>query len=293
MIKTPLMKNHLLALLMLITCTCLAGRVDSTFQRQQFSFSVTNAASHEFYKDPNTTSLTAPYPYNVTPSLYGPGSISGGYGSYPSYGSVPAYQFGTSIPLYALHLSVKYSLGISSHIRLETGIAYLLQGFTYQFRITSAQEQQLLADSAAPFPSFNHYLFTGSITVPVHIKFLKPLKKKGAFTCTLGLNFLMPVHSFEKFSFFETDGLAAYSTSYHHMYSRAATSAYASGGIDMKMGYEKKLSNSLAMDIGPIVSFNNLFYFSKQLNNAYSLYQARPYQYYIGVDIAFNLGLKK
>jgi hypothetical protein len=283
------MKNHLLALLLLITCACFAGRVDSTFQRHQFSVSLTNAMSHEFYKNTNATSLNAPYPYNGQSNPYIPGYAGGGY---PTYGSVPAYQLGTSIPLYTLHLSVQYSLGISPHVRLETGIGYLLQGFNYQFRITSAQEQVLLADSAVPFPSFNHYLFTGSVTVPVHIKFMKPLKKNGAFTCTLGLNFILPVHSFERFDFLETDGLAAYSTSYHHLYSKAAISAYASGGLDMKMGYEKKLSNSLAMDIGPMVSFNNLFYFSKQLNNDYSFYQSRPYQYYIGLDVAFIFGMK-
>jgi hypothetical protein len=47
------------------------------------------------------------------------------------------------------------------------------------------------------------------------------------------------------------------------------------------------------VDIGPIVSFDNLFYFNKQIKNAYGFYQSRPYQYYIGLDVAVNFGMKK
>jgi hypothetical protein len=283
------MKNLFLFSLLLTTSAIFASETDSLFQRHQFGISMTNGMSHEFYKNSHGTSLNSPLPYNgfLNQSPIGSGGI------YPSYGSVPIYQTGVSVPLYSLHLELKYSLGLSTHVRLETGIGYLLQGFTYQYRHTPQQEEILIQDSIKSGTNFNHYLFNGSITIPVHIKFMKPLKKKGDFTCTVGLNFLVPVHTSERYTFLETAGIPAYSASYHQIYTKTAINSFAGGGIDLKMGYEKKLNRLLSVDIGPIVSFDNLFYFNKQIKNAYGFYQSRPYQYYIGLDVAVNFGMKK
>jgi hypothetical protein len=246
------MKNYILTCFLCATALSFAGKTDSTFQRHQISFSVTNAMSQQFFDGPHGPTIRL---YNndwfYTNFLY--------------------------LPNYTLHLRLNYSLGISKHIRIETGIGYMLQGITMKGAYSGEVD----------FESYTGYSYTGEFTIPIHAKFAKPIGK-GAFTCTVGPDLYLPVIYFIRKTQINGGQEANISS---QIFTSSSTLYQSSIGFALKMGYEKRINHKLSVDMGPVVNFSNLLFLSKQINQMYA--SDRPYQYYIGLDVAFNFEVGK
>ena len=246
------MRKSITFLLILIATSCLASKTDSLFQRHQISISLTNAMSHLFYKDYDPTKVN------------NSSSTSSNLVTFPNYG---------------MHLNIKYSVGVSEFIRIETGIGYKLCGVTVNFIFDNYYYSR---------ESGTIYSYGGDITIPIHVKFIIPLKK-GAFTSTLGPMFDIPIHNVSRVTNYMVDHKPLPDHTYNTTFTSEQTSWNASMGFDLKMGYEKQLARNISLDICPIVNFSNLliFYSKNEQSNI------RPYRYYIGLDLSFNFGLKK
>jgi hypothetical protein len=104
-----LMKNLILLFALLTTASCFAGKTDSTFQRHQISFSVTNGMSAALVNPDNLggydgASTSPYYPFTRATHVYEEDFI---------------YHHATYIPNYSLHVKLEYSLGLSKSIRLD------------------------------------------------------------------------------------------------------------------------------------------------------------------------------
>ena len=201
----------------------------------------------------------------------GPSGPTVTHKNYQIPGYLGSVQF---LPLNALHLKLDYSIGITRNIRIETGLGYLLEGMT----LTGGFED----DQMYGFPVFGS-MYIDKLTFPIHIKLIKPVGK-GIFTCTLGPSFTVPIDFFfaPKLPYDENNAL----------YDPWSPS-HSSLGFDLKMGYEKRIRKNILINVGPIVNFSDLVFFSKRLNQIYTKTQYRPYQYYIGFDVAFNFEVGK
>lgn len=242
-----------------------AHQSDSTFRRHELSFSMTNAMSHTFFKNYNGVSTSAQGRQIVTVN--------------PEGGLLFKEAFGKAIPGYATQIKVVYSLGLSNQVRLETGIGYLLIGSIMDF------------SNGRSSLKYAYHIFQGSLDIPLHVKIKKQLKK-GWFSCVLGPHFLIPLHQFSQIKVPTTYYMAEHTYSNHQRYAASDISYYSSMGFDIKMGYEHLISHKASIDIGPIFSFTNLVLFSKERIRDYNDMGVRPFAYYIGLDVAINLGLK-
>ena len=126
------MKNYLLFAILLIASSGFASKTDSTFQRHQISFTITNAISHEFLAGPNWE----PTINHVHVSQV--------------YQDGPSMNSAKYLPNYALHLQINYSIGLSKLIRIETGIGYLLQGASLSCKYI--ENQNLLVSGSVKTP---------------------------------------------------------------------------------------------------------------------------------------------
>ena len=260
------MKNYLLFAILLIASSGFASKTDSTFQRHQISFTITNAVSHEFLAGRNWEPTIN---YVHVSQVYQDG---------------PSMNSAKYLPNYALHLQINYSIGLSKLIRIETGIGYLLQGASLSCKYIENQNLFILNGA------YNEYLYQGSLTVPIHIKFTKPLHN-GTFTCTLGPGFTLPVHTFYTLKDYAVNGQSQPDRSSHQAYNSQTIAYFSSIAAYLKMGYEKNLAPNITMDIGPAVNFSNLILLDENLWNTYGASRYRPFQYYIGLDVAFNFGM--
>ncbi len=254
------MKILPLLCLLLTGASVFALKTDSLYQRHMLSFSVTDAVSQEFIKGSSGPTINE--------KVYG----------------VWYRRESQYLPGYAMHLEINYSIGITKNIRFETGLGYLLKGITIKSRIETGD--LIYAQS-----NYTDHQYIGRMTIPLHVKFIKPLHK-GAFTCTVGPGFNFDVNHINIRDHYTVNGKSQPSaTSYNTL------DDYIGGpGIDLKMGYEKQLSRRLAIDIGPVINFTDPTLFGKYLKafpvNVYSAPNL-SFDYYVGVEVALNFGLKK
>jgi hypothetical protein len=242
-----------------------ATKADSTFQRHQISVSLANAMSQTFFDDPAHKPTTI-----VNYSSYGPFSGSSIHGSY--------------LPLYAIHLQLHYSLGITPLIRIETGLGYLLSSSVLSQDYTTTGEFYFVKGS------YTAYTFTGNITLPLYLKFTKPTPR-GAFTCTFGPDFTLPVHQFYRQTNVIENNIPKNNNTGQVMFQTQTIAQQATMGLYLKLGYEKKIRQNMSINVGPAIDFYHLLAFHD--NNNYTNTGYHPYQYYIGLDLAINFGLKK
>jgi hypothetical protein len=134
------------------------------------------------------------------------------------------------------------------------------------------------------------YCYINSITIPLHIKFCKPIGK-GSYTCTFGPYALLPVNEFYKTTDVQVFGNAESSQSGHQIFGKSSVTGNSGLGFDIKMGYEKQLTKQISVDICPIISFINLPLFTHRIFIKAQIPDV--FQSYIGLDVAFNFGLKK
>jgi hypothetical protein len=260
------MKIICLLLFTLLGASSQAGNIDSLFQRHQFIISETDGFAHQFDNGPNGATT---HDVVTTGNMFFPKVTDTRY-----------------LPNYALHIHFLYSLRLTKHIRLETGLGYMFEGYTLRATYVQTTEVYLIKGS------YNGYQFIRSFTVPIHIKFMKPMGG-GAFTCTFGPNFTMPIQSFTKENHIVQGGISEANTTIRERYNSASTFYQSSMGVDLKMGYQKQYYKQMALDIGPVVNFSNLALLDKNLQAADRASGYRPYQYYIGLDVAIVFSLKK
>jgi hypothetical protein len=80
---------------------------------------------------------------------------------------------------------------------------------------------------------------------------------------------------------------------FHGLYNTSNTVALSNLGFDLKMGYEKKLTKTSTIDLGPIINFSDQAFFDKATNQQFKNEKYRPYQYYVGFDVAFAFDVIK
>ena len=250
------MKKHLLTIMLLVSSLCFAGKIDSTFQRHQLSFSLTNAMSGQFLDGRHGLCT------KIVENHFGLGGSTNKF-----------------LPNYSVRLNFNYNLGLSSHFRLETGVGYLLAGQT------SVNEYP----SEAVLYQYKEFYYLGQFTLPLYMKYIKKTTK-GAFTTTFGPCFYIPINFLDhRFDF----NVASDAIATHGAFDSGNISYLSTMGLDLKLGYEKKIQHNLSITVGPFISFSNLILLDRNLGNQYTESYYRPYQYYIGLDVAVNLCLKK
>jgi hypothetical protein len=257
------MKQIVILCMMLTALGSSATMADSTFQRHQISVSLANAMSQTFFDDPGHKPVTV-----VNYGSYGPFYSSGIHASY--------------LPLYAMHLQLHYSLGITPMIRIETGLGYLFSGSVVNQDYTTTGEFYFIKGS------YTAYTFTGNITLPLYLKLTKPTPR-GAFTCTFGPDFTMPVHQVYRQTNVIENNVAKSNVTGQSMFQTSATAANATMGLYLKLGYEKKIKQNMSINVGPALDFYHLVAFHND-NTNYANTGYHPYQYYIGLDVAINFG---
>ncbi len=268
------MKIITLLFFVLWTATTSASKPDSTFQRHQLSFSMMNGMSHEFF-DQGQALTTSNVRYNSNALFYNEGLDPTLY-----------YPVGNIQPNYALKLQIAYSLGLSHIARLEVGFSYLLSGYSFKNAITDTFAIVSGVDR------FDSRYYIGALQIPVQVKLSKQINK-GSFTCKIGPVFSINIHEFAKVYNRIENSSAQPDVNTNHLYSLREINNQASMGARLKMAYEMKLTKLAFLEIGPEISFNNLVYFSQSTENQYKQVKSRPYDYYIGLDVAVNLNLKK
>lgn len=260
------MKNHLLFALILIVSSGFASKTDSTFQRHQISFAVTNGISlvllnPDYFGGYESSTTTPYYPYARATQIHSNDYI---------------YHQIEYLPNYSFDIKIKYSVGLSKTIRLESGIGYLMQGLTIKY----------YGSPGIYYFTSTTYCYISMLVIPLHIKFTKPVHK-GSFICTLGPNLTFPFNDFYKTTDVYEDEVKQPSQSGHEHFNSISDNA--SLGFDLKMGYEKELTKAISIDICPSINFTNLlpFYDRKQLNGQIP----DVLQSYVGLDVAFNFNM--
>ena len=208
------MKKIAILCMMLYTIDCLASKADSSFQRHQISVSLANAMSQTFFDGPNHRPVTIA---DLTS-----GVIENSTVIHQSY-----------LPLYAAHLQLHYSLGITPMIRIETGIGYLFSSTMFKENYT------IYGDWYYEKGSSTSYTFTGSITLPLYVKITKPMAH-GAFSCTAGPDFTLPVHYYIHETDIVVNDLSEKNIDQHGKLSTQYTAQRATMGMYLKLAYEKK-----------------------------------------------------
>ena len=201
------------------------------------------------------------------------------------YNGIPiagAVGYGYYSPLYSVHMQLHYSLGLSRVVRLETGIGYMINGLanTEGYPTTGGFHEY-----------YKLYTYQGCITLPLYLKFIKPTHH-GAFTCTLGPDFTLPVHSFYRYKDINFLSPVEIRTSGHSKYTTYQTNQTSSMGLYLKMAWEKQIKSNLSINIGPVIDFYDFISFHTYANWLVSN-EYIPYQFYAGLDVAVNFGLKK
>ena len=189
--------------------------------------------------------------------------------------------------MYTVHVQLHYSLGITPFFRLEAGIGYLLSGGTLSHYYITPD------GFATNNTSTNTYIYSGAITLPLYLKFTKPMPR-GAYTCTFGPDFYLPVHSFYYAPSGAIAGEEAPVSHAHTRFTADQVGQASTMGMYLKMGYEKKLpgSSHLMINVGPVIDFNQLVMFHPG-DDEESYLGYHPYQFYTGLDVALTFGLKK
>ena len=257
------MKNLLVSILLLTSFSCFASKPDSTSQRHIISVSMANGISQEFFG--------APDHHPTTHWTIGNGIPIAG-----------AVAYGYYTPMYSVHVQLHYSLGLSRVVRIETGIGYMINGLvnTEGYPTTGGFHEY-----------YKIYTYQGCITLPLYVKFIKPTHH-GAFTCTLGPDFTLPVHDFYQNKDIALPPAYNIPTNGHRAYTASRTSATSSMGLYLKMAWEKQIKSNLSINIGPVIDFYELVPFHTY-GDSYAANGYYPYQFYAGLDVAVNFGLKK
>ena len=243
-----------------------ATKADSTFQRHQISLSLANAMSQTFFDGPNHKPTTI--------ADFTSGIIENSTVIHQSY-----------LPLYAAHLQLHYSLGITPLIRIETGIGYLFSSSILKDNYTISGDWYYEKGSSTSCT------FKGSITLPLYVKVIKPMAH-GAFTCTAGPDFTLPVHYYIHETDRVVNGLSEKNADQHGKLSTQYTAQTSTMGFYLKLACEKRIGKNMSVNVGPAIDFFQLLQFhNNDLISNDSGYH--PYQYYIGLDLAINFGFKK
>lgn len=198
-----------------------ATKADSTFQRHKFSISLTNAMSQTFFDRPGHKPTA-----NVN---YFQGSYYNGISIHDSY-----------LPLYAANLQLHYGFGITPIVRIETGIGYLFSSSLQR------SNYNIYGDWNYETGSSTLYTFTGSISLPLYVTFTKQMKH-GAFTCTLGPDFNLPVHYYIHETERIVNGQREKNIDQHGKFQTSTTAHISTMGMYLKVAYEKKLPKNLPL----------------------------------------------
>ena len=268
------MKQLLIILLLLAALDTFAIRRDTTIEMHQLVFSVTNALSigHAEGTLGLTDQRSTPYyPFSKPNSTASSLSILPHQNSYS--------------PFYSFHLRAEYSLGLSRVVRLETGVGYLLQGLIIHYSYS-------LDGNTA---SSTTHAYLGCLTLPLHVKIRKETSA-GGMTAAFGPVFTVPLHQIYSSTDVMVNGVAQPSVRTHEQVSRADMSYSSIMGFDLKVGYEKNLSDRSYVNVGPALylgSFVPLHRGAMPDTGVTRLPLTTSVQAYIGLDVAFGLGMSK
>ena len=256
------MKKIIVSCIMLTVQFCYATEAKSKkdtqndFEKNQLSFALTNAMSQTFFDGPGHKPTTC-----------------------PQYGSGLGYPYRVQyLPLYAFHLQMRYSIGISRTFGIESGLGYLFNMTMYDtYEGTSTNKNEHLLNEM------------GYITLPLYGK-VNIAVGGSKLSFKFGPDFSLPVHSRSAYHYlatlppgYQTEGV------YKHRFTTNETGQYATMGLCAGIAYEKKIRSSATVSVGPVIDFLNLAQFHRHdIFNNNSGYHT--IQYYIGLDVAINFG---
>jgi hypothetical protein len=252
------MKNITLLSLLLYALSGAASKTDTTFHHNQIGLSITNAMSQEFCEGAN-------HKPTASPSFYTDNGISSLH----------------YLPVYALHLQLRYTVDISRGYGIETGLGYLLN-----MTLNDLEES---ASGAAIERVSRQLVTTGYITLPLYARYTRVIHQ-GALHFKLGPDFSLPVNVRSATSY-DLASLTANNNVYTHRLSANETGQNAMIGLCAGMSYEKKLQRGMSVSVGPVLDFFNMDLFHK-INTLTNYYGYHSYQYYVGLDVAVNFGFR-
>jgi hypothetical protein len=167
-------------------------------------------------------------------------------------------------------------------VRLETGIGYLLAG-----GLQRGYVPPIYFNSGSSH--FDKFYYKGCITLPLYVKVIKAMHR-GAFTCTIGPDFALPVNDTYKYQ--NMQNFRTLDPKDHYRYRTYQTTDAASMGVHLKMAYEKHLTRHLLINVGPVIDFYGAVHFHPGYDSYYNHFNYTPCQFYTGLDVAFSFGLK-
>ncbi|MBS1593607.1 MAG: outer membrane beta-barrel protein [Bacteroidetes bacterium] len=227
--------------------------------KHAITLTVTNAGSWAFYKGPSGPQRTA-----ITASHQAQG-----------YDDVRIYY-----PAYTFAVNIGYTYRISSLLRLETGLTYMLYGQT----TTSGKQNYNL-----PHLTNGTFLYNtkiGYITIPVRLAMVKYVGRS-AFKFSAGPELSLPMNKLEKLDNTAGPFRSRYSQGPIHS---AEFEPNINIGLAIKAAWGIPISDRASFDIGPVFDFNNLI-MPDNTTASYNYTEKRVFTYYAGLDLAFSLGL--
>jgi len=253
------MKKIIIAFLLLPTHLCYASETKNKketkndFKKNQLSFALTNAMSQEFFVGADHKPTTS-----------------------PKYGLGPDIRL-QYLPLYACHLQMRYTIGISRTFGIETGLGYLLNMTMYDTYegLSAVKTQHQLNE-------------VGYITLPLYGKVNMAIGRD-KLSFKFGPDFSLPVHSHLESTSYHVSGWNPSDWSSTHRFRTNETGQYATMGICAGIAYEKKIRSATTISVGPVIDFFNLAQFHPHDITANG-FDYHSYNYYIGLDVAINFG---
>jgi hypothetical protein len=255
------MKPILLLALIALTCHAHAADNENTAKNKvthhvQFLFG--NYVSGSVASSNNTNFAILPPQYSS--------NIKGIYTQFYDYGYVSA------IPLYTYSVGFEYKAEFSERFGFRTGINY----FTYGSIVTVGGE-----DDDQNIVFLKEYLFTSSLLIPAHLMIFKK-KSKGRLVFTMGPDLYLSIHSYGRATATDlyNDNLPNYRFHSHS----TGTNFFKDGslGFTAGIGYEKKISDKLAVEFMPDFRVLNIVPFDFQDEGTHL------YQHYV-INMALGL----
>jgi hypothetical protein len=167
----------------------------------------------------------------------------------------------TYTPLYSYSIGFDYKVEFSNRIGLRTGFNYFTYGFMQQGKVENGFDIYMR--------NYKQTLFISSLLIPAHFMMYSNVHK-GRLVFSAGPDLYLPINSFGN------------STTSYDGYSAKETIRYHSGGGDFfsggslgftaGIGYEKKISDKLALEFMPDFRVLNIVPFDFQSEGAH-LYQ--------------------
>ncbi len=187
-------------------------------------------------------------------------------------------------PMYCYAVGFEYKVEFSGRFGLRTGINYFTDGAS----VTSKEIFYNLGGYPTPTRTdiYKSTTFSSSIFIPIHFIYYKPLQK-GRLILEAGPDIYFPTNTFGK----EYYGVSGDNTVNENIRSHTDPSYFLSNGMlgfSFGVGYEKKLSDKLSIELMPDFRLMNAvpFNFNRGVlsNEQVPAYTAYPFNMALGLS---------